>query len=70
MAKYPFDTIEPKWQNFWETHKTFKAVEDPTKPKDKRAYVLDMFPTLRAPGSTSAIRKATRRPISGAATSA
>ena len=44
MAKYPFETIEPKWQNFWETHKTFKAVEDPTKPKNKRAYVLDMFP--------------------------
>jgi leucyl-tRNA synthetase len=44
MAKYPFETIEPKWQQFWETHKTFKAVEDPTKPKEKRAYVLDMFP--------------------------
>ncbi len=50
MAKYPFETIEPKWQNFWETHKTFKAVEDPTTPKDKRAYVLDMFPYPSAAG--------------------
>lgn len=44
MAKYPFETIEPKWQKFWETHKTFKAVEDSSVPKNKRAYVLDMFP--------------------------
>ncbi len=50
MAKYPFETIEPKWQHFWETKKTFKAVEDPTKPKDKRAYVLDMFPYPSAAG--------------------
>ncbi len=50
MAKYPFETIEPKWQQFWETHKTFKAVEDPSKPKDKRAYVLDMFPYPSAAG--------------------
>jgi leucyl-tRNA synthetase len=44
MAKYPFDTIETKWQNYWEEHKTFKAVEDPAFPKEKRRYVLDMFP--------------------------
>ncbi|OQA63253.1 MAG: Leucine--tRNA ligase [Spirochaetes bacterium ADurb.Bin269] len=50
MAKYPFETIEPKWQQFWETHKTFKAVEDPAKPKNKRAYVLDMFPYPSAAG--------------------
>ncbi|MBN2811514.1 MAG: leucine--tRNA ligase [Spirochaetales bacterium] len=50
MAKYPFETIEPKWQQFWETKKTFKAVEDPAKPKDKRAYVLDMFPYPSAAG--------------------
>jgi len=50
MAKYPFETIEPKWQDFWETHKTFKAVEDPAKPKAKRAYVLDMFPYPSAAG--------------------
>ncbi|MDR2029442.1 MAG: leucine--tRNA ligase [Treponema sp.] len=44
MAKYPFNTIEAKWQKYWEEHKTFKAVEDPAFPKEKRRYVLDMFP--------------------------
>ncbi|MDR3020762.1 MAG: leucine--tRNA ligase [Treponema sp.] len=44
MAKYPFETIEPKWQKFWEENKTFKTVEDPSVAKDKRRYVLDMFP--------------------------
>ncbi len=41
---YPFDKIEPKWQKYWEDHKTFKVTEDPSFPKEKRAYVLDMFP--------------------------
>jgi leucyl-tRNA synthetase len=44
MAKYPFETIEPKWQRYWEEHKTFKAVETPGIPKEKCCYVLDMFP--------------------------
>jgi leucyl-tRNA synthetase len=44
MSKYPFRDIEKKWQTHWESNKTFKTVEDPTFPKDKRAYVLDMFP--------------------------
>jgi leucyl-tRNA synthetase len=44
MGKYPFAEIEPKWQAFWERDRTFKAVEDPAFPKDKRRYVLDMFP--------------------------
>ncbi|MFP3089068.1 leucine--tRNA ligase [Treponema sp. TIM-1] len=44
MAKYPFITIEEKWQKYWEEHKTFKAIEDPAFPKEKRRYVLDMFP--------------------------
>jgi len=44
MAKYPFETIEPKWQNYWEQNKTFRTTEDPAVPKDKRCYVLDMFP--------------------------
>lgn len=39
----PYDpsTIEPKWQGYWENHKTFRAVEDKSKPK---FYCLDMFP--------------------------
>ncbi|GHT97910.1 leucine--tRNA ligase [Spirochaetia bacterium] len=50
MAKYPFDTIEPKWQRYWDTHKTFHAEEDPAFPRDKRRYVLDMFPYPSAQG--------------------
>ena len=44
MSKYPFNEIEKKWQKFWEDNETFKVKEDPSYPKDKRAYVLDMFP--------------------------
>ncbi|WP_438346913.1 leucine--tRNA ligase [Paenibacillus sp. FA6] len=33
--------IEPKWQQYWDEHETFKTGEDPTKPK---FYALDMFP--------------------------
>ncbi|MDR2768439.1 MAG: leucine--tRNA ligase [Treponema sp.] len=50
MAKYPFDIIEPKWQKYWEEHKTFKAAEDPSIPREKRRYVLDMFPYPSAQG--------------------
>jgi len=39
--KYPFDVIEPKWQQYWLAHKTFAAREDATR---KKLYVLDMFP--------------------------
>ena len=48
--KYPFETIEPKWQKYWEEHKTFKATEDPAFLKEKRRYVLDMFPYPSAQG--------------------
>ena len=41
---YPFKNIEPKWQNYWDSHKTFKTTEDESIPKEKRRYVLDMFP--------------------------
>ena len=44
MSKYPFTEIEKKWQKYWDEHKTFKAVEDPSIPAEKRKYVLDMFP--------------------------
>jgi leucyl-tRNA synthetase len=50
MSKYPFETIEPKWQRYWAEHKTFKAIEDPAFPKEKRRYVLDMFPYPSAQG--------------------
>ena len=38
---YDPSSLEPRWQAFWDEHKTFRAVEDPDKPK---YYVLDMFP--------------------------
>ena len=41
---YPFDKTEPKWQKYWAENKTFAVKEDPSYPKEKRAYVLDMFP--------------------------
>src|ERR1035437_6999883 len=50
MTKNPFREIEQKWQKYWESHKTFSAHEDPAFPKDKRAYVLDMFPYPSASG--------------------
>jgi leucyl-tRNA synthetase len=50
MKKYPFREIEPKWQSYWETNKTFRAVEDPSVPPEKRRYVLDMFPYPSAAG--------------------
>jgi leucyl-tRNA synthetase len=44
MGKYPFTEIEKKWQERWDREKTFRASEDPAFPKEKRRYVLDMFP--------------------------
>ncbi|MCB9637524.1 MAG: leucine--tRNA ligase [Myxococcales bacterium] len=39
--QYRFHEIEERWQAYWEENKTFKVVEDDSKPK---YYVLDMFP--------------------------
>jgi len=39
--KYNPTAIEEKWQKKWEDEKTFKATEDPAKPK---YYLLEMFP--------------------------
>ncbi len=41
MSDYNHKDIEKKWQNHWESHKTFQTNGDKTKPK---YYVLDMFP--------------------------
>ncbi|MCC3375651.1 leucine--tRNA ligase [Cohnella sp. REN36] len=38
---YKPQTIEPKWQRYWDEHKTFRTTEEPGKPK---FYALDMFP--------------------------
>ena len=39
--EYDFKSVEAKWQNFWESNKTFKADDFSEKPK---YYCLDMFP--------------------------
>ncbi|MSP50086.1 MAG: leucine--tRNA ligase [Alphaproteobacteria bacterium] len=41
MARYNFKESEARWQQAWETRGTFRAVEDPSRPK---YYVLEMFP--------------------------
>ena len=41
MASYDFQTIEKKWQQYWEEQHSFKAETHPEKPK---FYALDMFP--------------------------
>jgi leucyl-tRNA synthetase len=38
---YPFQTIEPKWQQYWDDHQTFRTPDDPTRPK---IFILDMYP--------------------------
>ena len=43
MAAYPFAQIEPKWQAYWLSHKTFRTPDQPDRSKPK-FYALDMFP--------------------------
>jgi len=41
MPRYNPAAIEPKWQAYWQTHRTFAC---PRLPKGPKLYVLDMFP--------------------------
>lgn len=42
---YPFDEIEPKWQQYWVSKKTFRTPHPGEPGSDKpKYYVLDMFP--------------------------
>src|SRR6267378_4130367 len=41
MPSYNPKAIEPRWQQFWEEHKTFRTSDTSNKPK---YYILDMFP--------------------------
>jgi leucyl-tRNA synthetase len=41
MPTYNPKGIEPRWQRYWEEHKTFRAPDRSDKPK---FYLLDMFP--------------------------
>ncbi len=38
---YQPDRVEPKWQEYWEEHRTFCVDVDPSR---KKLYILDMFP--------------------------
>ena len=40
---YPFEEIEPKWQQHWEEAQTFRTPDDIPQGEEK-CYVLDMFP--------------------------
>src|SRR5713101_3972992 len=41
MPSYDPKIIEPRWQGYWEEHKTFRTPDQSDKPK---YYILDMFP--------------------------
>ena len=41
MPRYNPADIEPRWQSYWETHRTFAT---PQEPGERKRYVLDMFP--------------------------
>jgi leucyl-tRNA synthetase len=41
MPRYNPAVIEPKWQSYWEEHRTFRT---PDLPQGQKLYVLDMFP--------------------------
>jgi leucyl-tRNA synthetase len=41
MPRYNPAVIEPKWQAYWEQHRTFAA---PRLPRGRKLYILDMFP--------------------------
>jgi len=41
MSRYNFKLIETKWQNYWESNKSFKVKTDTSK---KKFYCLEMFP--------------------------
>ena len=40
--EYKFAAIEKRWQDYWESNKTFKTEDDFSNPK--KFYILDMFP--------------------------
>src|SRR5215468_2732015 len=41
MPSYNPKAIEPRWQRYWQEHKTFRTLDQSDKPK---FYILDMFP--------------------------
>jgi leucyl-tRNA synthetase len=55
-GSYNFNEIEKKWQQYWETNKTFVAIDCDDRPSTSlragkpKYYVLDMFPYPSAQG--------------------
>ena len=41
MNRYNFNTVEAKWQKYWENNNTFQSKKDKNK---KKFYCLEMFP--------------------------
>ncbi len=42
---YDFNTLEPKWQRYWEEHQTFRAANPGTPGSEQpKFYILDFFP--------------------------
>jgi leucyl-tRNA synthetase len=44
MPAYHPKRIEPKWQRYWDEHKTFRTEDAPPAGNKGKLYVLDMFP--------------------------
>ncbi|HPC38319.1 MAG TPA: leucine--tRNA ligase [Exilispira sp.] len=44
MEGYNHIEIEQKWQKYWEENRCNEVKEDKSFPKEKRIYILDMFP--------------------------
>ena len=51
---YPFDVIEPRWQSYWEEHRTFEVPNpgqpgfDPSRPEILRAGYVPLSQRRRA----------------------
>ncbi|MFM7509041.1 MAG: class I tRNA ligase family protein, partial [Actinomycetota bacterium] len=41
LERYDPQTIEPRWQSYWQEHGTYQVDNDDPRP---RAYVLSMYP--------------------------
>ena len=41
MTRYPFESVEPRWQRVWEERKTFRVEDASAQPK---FYCIDFFP--------------------------
>jgi len=48
--RYPHAEIEPKWQAYWDAHKTFAALDPADAGDMPKYYALDMFPYPSAAG--------------------